>query len=226
MNRTWLAAATLLLLGPGLSFAQQGRVNPSVVGNPSYTGYGAPPPPFIPGALGNPSYTGYNAPRIGVGFNPSYTGYEPRYYLGSQPYLDNRFYLTERSPYAVYRYNGEGRDAYIPYSTRANYYAPQSVGSPAEAGLAPPPTEDRSPQGVTVEVRVPTPATEVFVEGSRTRSAGTTRTFISPNLEPGIRYTYEIRARWIQDGKEVEQTRRVPVRDGDRVEVDFTKPEK
>jgi uncharacterized protein (TIGR03000 family) len=216
MRAIWVSAAILLL--PGLALAQQGRYNPAVVGNPSYTGYGAPPPTYIPGALHNPSYTGYNAPRYGTGFNPSYTGYNYQPYGTSLYYGPGEF--TSPYTYGPYRYNGEGR------ATQSVLYGTQSAVRPdVVAGLETPP-EDRLPQAVTLEVKVPNPAAEVFIEGGRTRSVGLDRTFVSPKLEPGTRYTYEVKARWTDNGKEVEQTRRVPVHAGERVTVDFTKPEK
>jgi uncharacterized protein (TIGR03000 family) len=40
---------------------------------------------------------------------------------------------------------------------------------------------------------------------------------------PGREYTYEVRAQWMQDGKQVSQTRRIDVSAGARKTVDFTK---
>src|SRR5262249_30181777 len=161
--RTWVSAAALLLLGPGLCLAQQGRFNPAVVGNPSYTGYGTPPPTFIPGAFGNPSYSGYNRPSYGIGFNPPYTGYDVRPYVGSRPYYETTPYTTPSSAYNVYRYNGQGRDFYSPLTTQSSYYAPQGVVAPAPGPFETFP-ENRDLQAVTLKVHVPTPAAEVFVE--------------------------------------------------------------
>jgi uncharacterized protein (TIGR03000 family) len=234
MRAIWVSAAVLLL--PGLAFAQQGRYNPAVVGNPSYTGYGAPPPTYIPGALHNPSYTGYNAPRYGTGFNPSYTGYNyqpygtgynPSSYNGSgyQPYNSSPSYGTNYdyaypyTGYSGYRAYGEAR------LSPGGLYGPLNTILP-DMALQERPPADLTPQAVTLEVKVPNPAAEVFVEGGKTRSVGLDRTFVSPKMEAGTRYTYEVMARWTQDGKEVEQTRRVPVRAGEKVVVDFTRPEK
>jgi hypothetical protein len=36
-------------------------------------------------------------------------------------------------------------------------------------------------------------------------------------------YAYDVRVRWTKDGAAVEEARRVPVRAGARVEVDFTR---
>jgi uncharacterized protein (TIGR03000 family) len=66
----------------------------------------------------------------------------------------------------------------------------------------------------------------IWLEGTKTLQTGTSRAFISPPLEAGHRYVYEIRARWQQDGKEVEQAQTVTVRAGSRVRVLFpTAPE-
>jgi uncharacterized protein (TIGR03000 family) len=53
-----------------------------------------------------------------------------------------------------------------------------------------------------------------WVEGTRTRSTGRTRYFQSPALQAGRKYTYRVRAAWIEDGQIVSQTRIVPVQSG------------
>jgi uncharacterized protein (TIGR03000 family) len=72
----------------------------------------------------------------------------------------------------------------------------------------------------TMNVRVPADA-EIWFEGSKTGQIGPTRTFVSPPLEPGRGFTYEVRARWTQNGKDVDQTRQVHVHAGDNVDVKF-----
>jgi uncharacterized protein (TIGR03000 family) len=76
------------------------------------------------------------------------------------------------------------------------------------------------PNSATMNVRVPADAA-IWFQGAKTGQRGEERTFVSPPLEPGRAYTYEVRARWNQDGKEVEQTRQVRVRAGETVKVDF-----
>ncbi len=73
----------------------------------------------------------------------------------------------------------------------------------------------------TMDVRVPADA-EVWVAGARTGQRGTARTYVSPHLEPDQRYSYEIRARWTEGGKEVDRTRQISVRAGETVKVDFS----
>ena len=72
----------------------------------------------------------------------------------------------------------------------------------------------------TIEVRVPADA-ELWLDGTLTRQRGETRTFESPPLQSGRPYSYEFRARWMQDGQPVEQTRRVDVTAGRVSSVDF-----
>ena len=64
----------------------------------------------------------------------------------------------------------------------------------------------------------------MLIDGTRTTRQGAERQFVSPPLEPGKRYSYEIEARWTEDGKEVSQTRKVVVEAGRRIDVDFTRP--
>jgi uncharacterized protein (TIGR03000 family) len=74
-----------------------------------------------------------------------------------------------------------------------------------------------------VTVAVPE-AAEVFFDGVRMTLTGPERIFYTPTLEKGTPYHYDVRARWTGDGVPVEQTRRVVVRAGDRVRLDFLSP--
>lgn len=53
-----------------------------------------------------------------------------------------------------------------------------------------------------------------WVEGVPTRSTGPTRYFESPPLPQGRRYSYTVRAAWIEDGQWVSQSQTVPVQAG------------
>lgn len=54
----------------------------------------------------------------------------------------------------------------------------------------------------------------LWVEGTLTRLTGRTRRFQSPPLLPDRKYSYRVRAVWIEDGHWVSQTRTVPVEAG------------
>jgi uncharacterized protein (TIGR03000 family) len=54
----------------------------------------------------------------------------------------------------------------------------------------------------------------LWVEGKRMRFAEPTHSFRSPPLAPGKKYTYTVRAAWIEEGRWVSQTLSVPVRAG------------
>jgi uncharacterized protein (TIGR03000 family) len=45
--------------------------------------------------------------------------------------------------------------------------------------------------------------------------------FVSPPLEQGTNYTYEIRMSWTKKGRVVTQNRKIPVRAGDRLSIVF-----
>jgi uncharacterized protein (TIGR03000 family) len=76
-----------------------------------------------------------------------------------------------------------------------------------------------------VTVIVPADA-EVSFDGTRTSQTGTRRSFKTPPLKPGSSFYYTVRARWTRDGKPIDQTRKVVVKAGASVRVDFTKPER
>jgi uncharacterized protein (TIGR03000 family) len=75
-------------------------------------------------------------------------------------------------------------------------------------------------EAVHFVVQVPEGAA-IWIDGATTGQTGTTRQFVSPPLTPGRTYSYELRVRWTDAGKAVEQTQSVAVRAGDRLNVVF-----
>jgi uncharacterized protein (TIGR03000 family) len=71
-----------------------------------------------------------------------------------------------------------------------------------------------------IAVRVP-PDAEIWFDGKKTSQTGPVRYFETPALAPGHDYAYEIRARWKENGHEVERTRSVIVHPGDRLALNF-----
>jgi uncharacterized protein (TIGR03000 family) len=75
-----------------------------------------------------------------------------------------------------------------------------------------------------IDVTLPTAEAKVWVNGTATKSTGVNRRFLSPVLEPGQNYSYEIRAQWQENGRTVEKTTRVQVQASKQVDVDLTRP--
>lgn len=71
-----------------------------------------------------------------------------------------------------------------------------------------------------INVRVPEFA-DVWVAGEKTHLTGPSRDFVTPELDGTRRSIYDIRARWIEDGVVIDVTRKIPVRGGDNLRVDF-----
>lgn len=71
-----------------------------------------------------------------------------------------------------------------------------------------------------LNVHVPADA-QVWLEGNPTRQTGPNRLYVSPPLQAGHQYSYEIRARWTENGRAREETRHLTVRAGDRLDVAF-----
>src|SRR6267378_3927291 len=77
---------------------------------------------------------------------------------------------------------------------------------------------------VVLKFLLPTADAELWVEGNKVDSTGRVRQYVSPPLEPGVKYAYTVEARWLQEGRKMSQTREVPVSAGDRNSVDFAAP--
>jgi uncharacterized protein (TIGR03000 family) len=146
----------------------------------------------------------------GRGWYPGYYGYYggSPYYYGSYPYGGySNYYPSTYSPdWSSPAYN-------------SGYYG--SYG-----GVTPPYPASYSPATVQpdaiAQITVSLPADAViWFDGSKTTSTGSVREYQSPPLTPGIRYTYEVRARWNENGQEVTQTQQVQITAGTRVNVHF-----
>jgi len=84
---------------------------------------------------------------------------------------------------------------------------------------------DTGDKPVKLVVIVPEDAI-VTIDGTKTTSTGTKRTFESPPVEVGKKYFYMIKAVWTgADGKEVVHEKRFPVKPGETNEIDLTKVE-
>jgi uncharacterized protein (TIGR03000 family) len=93
---------------------------------------------------------------------------------------------------------------------RSDYYSPE--GSRVTGSEMP------------VIIDVLTPATaEITFEGAKTTQTGSRRLFISPPIKSGQNYIYEINVKWLENGKPIAHTRKLPVRAGQRLMVDLTR---
>jgi uncharacterized protein (TIGR03000 family) len=72
-----------------------------------------------------------------------------------------------------------------------------------------------------LRVLVPSETAKVFIEDQATQQQGTDRLFVSPPLETGSNYTYTVKAKWMENGKEKSRDKTVKVSAGDSATVDF-----
>jgi uncharacterized protein (TIGR03000 family) len=139
------------------------------------------------------------------GFHHGGGWWYPRYYgyYGAWPYY-----------YGSYPYSGYSDS--FPYTYSRDWSSPaydsRYYGSYGDV------TSSDTRAQITVSVPVDA---EIWFEGSKTTSTGSVREFHSPPLTPGGRYTYEVRARWNENGHEVTQTQKVQVTAGTHVNMHF-----
>jgi len=98
--------------------------------------------------------------------------------------------------------------------------------------MSPKPETMPKPDTKKPEVSLPTPATivvslpadaKLLVDDYATTSTSDTRVFVSPSLNPGTEYHYQLTAEAVRDGQKVTTTKQVTVRAGEetRVRVEF-----
>jgi len=145
-----------------------------------------------------PGY-GYTTPGSGLGYAPYSAGYS----LPAYSAYASSFYPRYTAPYNPSQTSGTGT---LP-----------SRGLTSGAGA-----QDRADVNLPAEVVVKVPAdAELWFEGKKVSNTGTSRSFRTPPLEQGHKYSYEVRARWKEGGKPVEKTRKVIVKAGERSTLDF-----
>lgn len=164
---------------------------------------------------------------------PSYYGFpldvtNPTYFGG----------INSRMDYAYGR--GYGYANMMGYRMPINKYLPDKIpwftsypdtgeiyvrsGPPLKP--VPPPIPGAGPALSPVEsvgrftVEVPTGAT-VWIEDQQMSQSGSTRSFVSPPLTPGKTYIYDIRARWQEDGRDIDQRQSITVQTGSTNTVRF-----
>jgi uncharacterized protein (TIGR03000 family) len=150
------------------------------------------------------SYYGYGRHRSyygGYGYYPYYGGYYPYDYDSSGSAYDSG-------------YTGSYGDAPPDTGYDANY-APWA-GDTSSTAPAQPDTVAH------LTVKAPADA-QIWFNDKPAATTGTVRQFNSPPLAAG-KYTYDVRARWTKNGREVTETREVEVTPGSSVEVDFPAP--
>jgi len=175
-----------------------------------YGGYGYPGYGY---GYGTGLGYGWQGNSLGYGATPYYGGYgyAPGYYGSGYNYPNYAYSpggtAVTNATYNPGYYNGNANNAST--SSYQSFYpqvGQQGLGNSAE-----------------VNVRVPASA-ELWFDNHKTRQTGLVRQFITPPLEQGKSFTYNLRARWTENGAPMDQTRTVEVQAGRQASVDFTAP--
>ncbi len=142
------------------------------------------------------------ASGIGLGYGGDYGYYgSPGYYYGDGGAIYNSV------PYAYPNYSG------------TPVYGSDLAPSMGTYGYG------ATTQSTAAQINVQVPANaKVWFDGTATEQQGTNRVYASPPLTPGSDYHYTVKAQWREGDKDVTQLRRVDVRAGANVTVDFNRP--
>jgi uncharacterized protein (TIGR03000 family) len=182
-------------------------------------------------------YGNYYGNRYGYGYgNPGYYRYSPGYYRYYPGYYGFGIGLGFGYPYYYGGYS-YAWPYYDPYDRVAvgsffggyayDYVPPTTVSPPGGAigGYMPsyqPGAGNPQIRSASVQVAVPAPDAELWFNGAKTQTLGLKREFTTPDLPAGQTFTYEVRARWMQEGKQFDQTRTLTVSAGSQSGVVFS----
>jgi uncharacterized protein (TIGR03000 family) len=99
------------------------------------------------------------------------------------------------------------------------------AGSVRAGGEADGPTvkTTKTEKGKESKIRVilPTDEAKLFFDDTQTKATGKERSFRSPALADGKRYTYKVVAMWVENGREVTHETKISFYAGEDVAVDF-----
>jgi uncharacterized protein (TIGR03000 family) len=149
---------------------------------------------------------------VAIGYGLGNWGYGYGGYYGSPYYYGSDYYSAPTYYYQQPTYVVPQQGYYGNYD--ASGFQPQAVQQP-----------QTDPNAAEFTVTVLDPNTQIWFQDHQTQQRGTVREFESPGLQPGQTYTFQIRARVMQNGQPVDQFRKVQAQAGQHVTVDFSNPD-
>jgi uncharacterized protein (TIGR03000 family) len=232
-RKSFSFAGTLLLVGvallmmPGFGQAQHGGGGHGgggghFGGGVSYFGGGVSHFGGGVSHFGGGSHFGSPASGAGNGRYHHYSGrygYYPNYglYGGSYPYYYDSYPYTYSGPTYDSGYSDTYGEAAPDYGYGSDVVAPPTVNYrqlyPSSAGTA------QADTSAHLTVNVP-PDAQLWFNDTLTTVTGMVRQFESPPLAAG-KYSYDVQARWKENGNEVLQRQQVVVTAGAHVNVSF-----
>lgn len=206
-------AAGVLAFAAGPAYAQKGGGHGGGHGGGGHEGGGHGGEHGSSGWHGGGGWSGgSNWGWGGYGYFPYYYGGFGRgLFWGGYPYSYGGYY-------GDYGYSPWGSSYYSDYPPDAGYATAPDAAAPSAS------QQTVGENAVMIGVRVPENA-QVWIDGQKTSQTGAFREFVTPSLEPGRPYHYDIRARWTQNGQEVLRDRQLSFHAGDRLMVNMLAPQ-
>lgn len=153
---------------------------------------------------GGYGYGGYGYGGYGLGSAYSGGWYSPGYSSYSYPSYSTYDYGTP-TYYGATQFSS---------SPQYSYYADSQSGYGGQAAMS-------NPNGAMFTVRIADPNAQIWFQDYQTQQRGTVRRYESGALDPNSTYTFTVRAKWMENGKQMDQTRHVNARAGQNQTVTF-----
>ena len=107
------------------------------------------------------------------------------------------------------------------YATQAVTRSSSATVAPSSTAVAPAQSPSRS-TACQVRVMVPSQDAAVYFQGHQTQQTGTDRLFVSPPLDADAKYTYTVKAEWMENGQKISREKSVSVTAGGFATADFS----
>lgn len=127
--------------------------------------------------------------------------------------------FAQSSRQGTYIYQDQYRPGY--YTPSAPVYYPPYTAPAASVENSRAFYPGAEPDKVLINVTAPADA-RISFQGQPTTQTGVNRRFVSPPITAGYRYSYIVQATWMENGREISQTRSFAVQPGDIVNIAFT----
>lgn len=172
------------------------------------------------GGYYGPGYYGWTYPyAYNWAYPYPYGWYWPSYnglYSG-WPFYSYAYYPWTGSGYSYYGTNYAPHYEYGVIGSRTYGYAPDTAAESPYFGTTPSVPDTAA----LISVKVP-PGALIWFDNNKTKQTGPERRFVTPSLDPDRNFSYEVRARWMENNRQVEETKKVTIHAGEQSTVDFT----
>jgi len=167
----------------------------------------------------NWGYGNYGSPYYGNSYSGYGRGYYNPNYNNSNSYWDGGRWVNNTG-YSDGNWDGNN---WVDNSGNANYGSSEYAYGAHSGGCGHHHHRHAAHRNAVVLELIVPPNAELWLNGEQTTQRGAVRSFVTPPLDDNKEYSYEVRMRTSDNGRNVDRTRRVNFKRGDVMVVDMSR---